>query len=112
MNISTLRYIFRTFVALVVATNFIMLAFADDAIVVEITNFEFKPAKINVEPGDTVVFKNLDIVPHTATASDASWDTGNIASGQTQSLNILENMTLDFYCFYHQAMKGKLDYVQ
>ncbi len=79
---------------------------AEDTITVEITNFEFKPAAIKVKKGDTVVFINRDIVPHTATADDGSWDTGSITTGESQEIIISENMTSSFYCFYHQAMKG------
>ena len=47
---------------------------------VEIQQFRFVPEAIEVKPGDTIVWVNLDIVPHTVTATDTdtSWDSGNL----------------------------------
>ena len=75
---------------------------------IEITNFEFKPSVLEVQPGDTLVFINLDIVPHTATADDQSWDTGNIASGESKEIKIQKGMFESYFCKYHLIMKGKL----
>lgn len=41
---------------------------------VEIKHFKFVPERLTVAPGDTVVWVNLDLVPHTVTAKDESWD--------------------------------------
>ena len=43
-----------------------------------IKRFKFEPARLEVRPGDVIVWENLDIAPHTATATDKSWDTGRI----------------------------------
>ena len=75
---------------------------------VEITNFEIKPSALDVQSGDTVVFTNLDIVPHTATADVQSWDTGDIATGESKEITIEKDMLQDFFCKYHLIMKGKL----
>ena len=51
---------------------------------VEIRGMEFHPAALTVTVGDTVVWINRDIVPHTATAgSRTEWDTGALTQGQT-----------------------------
>jgi len=107
MRLSQLRSYNLKVVALLIATNFLSAVSANNTIKVEITNFEFEPAIIEVEPGDSIVFVNRDIVPHTATANDGSWDTGNIASNESKTIIIHQDMDPDFYCFYHQAMKGK-----
>ena len=43
----------------------------------------FHPEVLEVQRGDTVVWINRDIVPHTATATRKSgWDTGTAPSGK------------------------------
>ena len=42
--------------------------------IVTITNFQFVPAEITVNVGDTIKWINQDFIPHTATADDNSWD--------------------------------------
>ena len=43
---------------------------------VNIKSFRFDPKVVTVRPGDTIVWHNHDIAPHTATALVGSWDTG------------------------------------
>ena len=50
-------------------------------IVVEIRSFKFVAKTLVVKPGDLVLWVNKDIVAHTATAKDGSWDSGLIKSG-------------------------------
>ena len=44
--------------------------------VIEIHKMKFQAGMLNVKIGDTVTWVNKDIVPHTATANDKSWDSG------------------------------------
>jgi plastocyanin len=76
--------------------------------VIEIRGFEFQPAAVHVAAGDTVVWWNRDVVPHTATASDSVWNTGNIAAGGTVSLVVRAIVEQSYFCVYHPSMKGKL----
>ena len=98
-------------VAVFTATIFSNPARAENTITVEITNFEFKPANIEVKSGDTIIFINRDIVPHTATADDKSCDTGLIAKDESQTIEIVSDMTLTFYCLFHPNMKSSFSYV-
>ena len=41
--------------------------------IVEIRDFGFHPERTLISPGDTIVWINRDIVPHTVTAGDGSW---------------------------------------
>ena len=45
-----------------------------DRHVFEIVKFKFVPAQLQVAAGDTIVWVNKDIVPHTITSTDKSWD--------------------------------------
>ena len=76
--------------------------------VVEIRGFEYHPAVVHVMTGDTVVWLNHDVVPHTATASDSAWDTGNIGARASGSLVASTRGEQPYFCIYHPSMKGKL----
>ena len=67
-------------------------AMAGRRVVIEIQNFEFMPERPSVNIGDVVVWKNMDIVPHTATSKDGSWDSGPIESGGEWETVITEDM--------------------
>lgn len=77
--------------------------------VVEIRGMAFHPAVLEVAPGDTVVWINRDMVPHTATADGSSgWDTGVLAqqdSGQYVPRRIGET---PYVCTLHPTMQGRV----
>ena len=75
---------------------------------VEIKRFKFKPKKLEIRPGDTITWINLDLVPHTATAKDKSWDTGKLRKGESKSIVITEPMTLAYFCRFHPNMKAQI----
>ena len=75
---------------------------------VMIQNFKFKPAVLNVQIGDIIVWKNLDVAPHTATAMDKNWTTKTLKKGEQQKIIIGKDMTLDYYCRFHPMMKATL----
>ena len=76
---------------------------------VEITDFAFVPATLEVREGDTITWINRDIAPHTATANDGSWDTGFLGLGEQGSLVVSADMLTGYYCQYHPMMKAKLE---
>jgi plastocyanin len=73
-----------------------------------IEHFAFVPSAVEVTPGDTVVFTNRDIVPHTATAVDGSWSTADIARGRSETLMVPPEGAGSYVCRYHPAMRGQL----
>lgn len=80
---------------------------AQDHVVI-IEKFEFATNAQSILPGDTVVWINNDIVPHTATASDGSWDTGSIAPGERRSIRITDGFSTDYFCRFHPMMRSRL----
>ncbi|HMB48325.1 MAG TPA: cupredoxin family copper-binding protein [Afifellaceae bacterium] len=76
---------------------------------VEIKAFKFVPATLKVSPGDTITWTNRDLVPHTATAHDKSWDTGRIERGKSASITCRQGMATAYFCRFHPAMKAKLE---
>ena len=75
---------------------------------VTIEHFAFTPANVAVAAGDTIVFVNKDIVPHTATATDSSWTTGEIAHGESARVTLPAKPGAEFFCKFHRVMKGHL----
>ena len=78
---------------------------------VEIRGMEFHPAVLTVAVGDTIVWINRDIVPHTATATGGTkWDTGQLLQGQTGRyiVRARDAGTTRYVCSLHPTMHGKL----
>jgi plastocyanin len=50
----------------------------------------FHPSYVRIYAGQSVAWTNLDKVSHAATASDGTWDTGEIAPTKTQMLQFFE----------------------
>jgi plastocyanin len=78
---------------------------ADQA--VAIGGFAFSPASVTVSVGDTVTWTNNDPQTHTATADDASWNSGNIAGGGgTKAVTLTTAGTFPYHCAIHSSMTG------
>ena len=75
---------------------------------VNIELFKFQPAVVQAAVGDTIVWVNKDIVVHTATATDKSWDSGEIAAKKRGITIARKKGAQDFICLLHPSMKGKL----
>src|SRR4051812_32631549 len=73
---------------------------------VTIKDFKFGPASVSVNVGDTITWTNQDIAPHTATASDGSFDTGSISQGKSGSHTFDKAGTFAYICSIHPSMKG------
>lgn len=72
---------------------------------VDIQGMKFVPAEISVAAGDTITFTNHDTAPHTATASDGSFDTGRLNQGESATVTVAAG-THAYICAIHPAMKG------
>lgn len=68
----------------------------------------YAPATITVILGknNTVTWVNQDTAIHTATATDKSFDSGNIVAGGNWSMTFNTAGTYSYYCTYHSWMKG------
>ena len=75
---------------------------------VVLRGMNYLPATLTVKAGDTVVWKNEDIVPHTATARNKSFDSGSIEPGGSWSYVANRKGTYFYYCAFHPNTKGKL----
>ena len=71
-----------------------------------IKDFLYDPATLEIPAGTTVTWVNEDPVPHTASAFDGSFNTGNIAADESISLDFTTAGTFDYVCLYHPTMTG------
>lgn len=74
---------------------------------VVIHNFAFQPATLTVSVGDTIVWKNTDVVSHTVTAVDGSFDSDEIRPGKSWKLAAKKAGTFAYACSPHPNMQGK-----
>lgn len=72
-----------------------------------IKGFKFVPERLEVEAGDTVIWKNEDIVPHTATAKKV-FDSKKLDQGQSWSYVAKQKGRHPYICLYHPTMTGEL----
>jgi len=75
---------------------------------VSITGFKFTPPALEVHVGDIIEWKNVDFVPHTATANDGSFDTGRLQAGEAKRVAAKKQGQFSYFCRYHITMKGSL----
>jgi plastocyanin len=77
--------------------------------VVEIRGMAFRPAVLEVAPGDTVIWINRDIVPHTATANGSNgWNTGILAPGDSGRYVPSWIGETAYICKLHPTMRGRV----
>ena len=69
----------------------------------------YQPARLSVHPGDTVVWVNKDLIPHTATAAGGSFDSKVLASGASFRFTVKAKGGTDYSCLFHPTMKGRID---
>ena len=74
--------------------------------IVEMQGLTFVPATVEAKVGDTVLWINTDVMPHTATAADGAWDSGMMEVDDEWSLLIEEAGEMNFICTYHPGMEG------
>ncbi|MBV8222899.1 MAG: cupredoxin domain-containing protein, partial [Candidatus Eremiobacteraeota bacterium] len=68
----------------------------------------FHPTVIRIYAGQSVAWTNLDKLPHAATASDGSWDTGEIAPSKAQALQFFEIGKWDYLDGFNPIQHGTL----
>src|SRR3712207_1707277 len=69
---------------------------AAQAATVDIRDFAYEPATVEVKAGGTVEWTNADSAPHTATADDDSFDTGSLDKGDSAKITFDETGTFEY----------------
>ncbi|MDX2040776.1 MAG: cupredoxin family copper-binding protein [Acidobacteriota bacterium] len=73
-----------------------------------IKDFKYAPESLTIKLGDTIIWKNEDIVPHTVTADGKRFDSKNIAAKASWKYAPNKPGTYPYICAYHPTMKAKL----
>ena len=73
---------------------------------IHIKNFAYVPDTVTIHPGSTVRFIEDDETPHTVTAADHSYDSGNLNQKDTWKHTFATEGTYKYFCAYHPYMKG------
>jgi plastocyanin len=81
---------------------------AQDDMTVSIQDFSFDPGQITVPPGTTVTWTNEGPSPHTTTADDGSWDSGELQQGEDFSFTFDEPGTYTYHCSIHPDMTASV----
>jgi plastocyanin len=74
---------------------------------VAIRGFAYVPAALTVAVGDTIVWTNEDVVPHTATA-DGAWDTGSLANRGEAHVVVAAAGETAYRCAFHPTMTARV----
>jgi len=74
----------------------------------ELSAFQFEPASVQVNPGDTITWTNTGSQVHTITAPDGSFDSGALKAGDSFSIVFSAPGTYAYTCFPHPWMKGTI----
>ncbi len=79
---------------------------------VEIIEFAYQPDPVVIQVGGKVNWLNEDTAPHTATADDGSFDTGNLEKGKLKGETFKAAGTYPYYCEIHPTMHGTVEVVE
>ena len=72
-----------------------------DTITVNAGDNYFSGKTIDINPGDTVVWKNVGAMSHTVTADNGSFGSGTLLPGQTFSRTFTQAGSYPYYCKFH-----------
>jgi plastocyanin len=75
---------------------------------VTIEGMRFQPEVLTVAPGDTVVWVNKDLVPHSATSKAGGFDSKDIQTDKSWRYTIQTTGEFAYICTFHPTMKAML----
>jgi plastocyanin len=78
------------------------------AVAVHISNFTFGPKVATVKVGQTVTWTNDDDIPHTVVATDKSFRSKVLDTGQSFSFTFTKPGQVAYFCSLHPMMTGKV----
>ncbi len=78
-----------------------------EACTIDIRDFAYHPAQTEIAVGTTYL-DEPDTVPHTATATDRTFDSGILDPGKSYSFTFEKAGTFDYACLVHPQMKGTI----
>lgn len=76
-------------------------------VAVALLDNEFAPAVLRVPPGTTVAWRNAGRNPHTVTADDGAWDSGNLPPGAEFRRTFDRPGVYRYFCVPHGFRRGR-----
>jgi len=73
-----------------------------------IEGMNYIPSTLTVAKGDTVVWINKDLFPHTVTAANGRFDSHEIKATKSWKVVASHVGEVGYLCTFHPTMKGKL----
>jgi len=73
---------------------------------VSIADMRFQPEMLTVAAGDTVVWVNNDLVPHTATSETRAFDSKTIPPDKSWRYTVRTKGDIVYVCTFHPTMKA------
>jgi len=73
---------------------------------VRIEGMKFVPERVEVAAGDTIVWTNKDIVPHTVTAAEAKVESRDLQTGKSFKFVARKKGEMGYICRLHPVMHG------
>jgi plastocyanin len=83
-------------------------AAATGPVAVHISNFTFGPKMVTVKVGQTITWTNDDDIPHTVVATDKSFRSKVLDTGQSFSFTFTKSGQVAYFCSLHPMMTGKV----
>lgn len=77
-------------------------------VTVHIANFTFNAPTVTVPLGSTVTWVNDDDIPHTVVATDRSFKSKPLDTGDRFSFTFTKAGDYDYFCSLHPHMTGKV----
>ena len=75
---------------------------------VTIDGSRFDSGDLTVQAGDTVVWVNKDMFPHTVTSETGGFDSQSIASGESWKYRATKKGEFAYLCSFHPTLAGTL----
>ena len=79
-----------------------MATFAN--VTVDIIDFDYQPGSVTIQAGDTVTWTQSGEEPHTVTADDGSFDSGNIEAGESFAMVFDAPGFYTYSCLPHKTL--------
>jgi plastocyanin len=76
---------------------------------VRIDATRYEPQRLVIREGDTVVWVNEDLLPHTVTATGRAFDSEVLVQGARWRFTAQAAGDFDYACTFHPTMTGRLE---
>jgi plastocyanin len=112
-GLSQLLWARRRIALAVPACSLALLALAASSTAATDTNVmivyrAYQPAQLTVAAGQTVVWRNSGLGPHTVTAANGLFNSGTMQTGATFTYTFSTPGTYSYECLIHPTMKGSV----